>query len=139
MRPTRVSFSLFVLLACSDPAPSAQAPSAETNLGETNVAATGVDNAPSVEQGPCALLRAETHAILQEPDVACSTDEECTCYPAFIDCGGVRDDASAQRLIEVDERRRGAACDYIDLDGNPFSCAPWHCVPNCSAGVCSSR
>lgn len=145
----RVSFLFLFLLGCSEPQ-SAQTPSSETNAGETVAPDPNAElptaeseepppSVPSVVPDPCAELRAETNTILREPAVACSSDEECTCYPAFIDCGGVRDSATAQRLIEVNERRIAADCDYIDFRGNAFNCAPWECVPQCSAGVCAPR
>ncbi|MFT5355898.1 MAG: hypothetical protein ACI9KE_003118 [Polyangiales bacterium] len=143
MRPSILLLLLF-LLACSEPSQSAQTPTPETPAGEAfalertteALIPEAVDPAPNLPPDPCASLRSETNAILVEPIAECLVDEDCVCYPAFIDCGGVRDQATAQRLVEMDERRLAAGCDYIDLEGNAFNCAPWECAPRCSDGMC---
>lgn len=138
----RICFlSLFLVhVGCSDPAQTPQTPSSGTNAGETSPNANeehSNDEHLSVEPpDPCAEIRAEANDILQEPALACASDEDCSCYPAIIDCGGVSDNTTAQRLVEVDRRRIAADCGYRDLDGNGFNCAPWECVPECSLGRC---
>lgn len=135
-----VSFFLCLLaVACNEPSrnQSPHSPSPENHVGEVAPEASEPASEPAAEPNdPCPQLRAETHAILQEPAAACASDEDCECYPAFIDCGGVMDSATAERLVEVDVRRRAAGCDYIDIHGNGFNCAPWECSPRCQAGVC---
>lgn len=140
---TRLLSLFLVLVGCSEPTQNPQTPSSGTNAGETAHAPTAPpsapDDLPSTPRDaadPCAELRAEANAILRAPALACSNDEDCACYPAIIDCGGVRDDSTAQRLIELSERRSAMDCGYRDMEGNQFNCAPRRCVPRCSAGAC---
>jgi len=94
---------------------------------------------PTTEAPPpssCETLRARAATLLSTPAAACESDDECGCYPAFIDCGGVRDATSAATLAEIAEAGSAASCGYVNAEGSTFNCAPWECVPTCEAGAC---
>ncbi len=91
------------------------------------------------EPDPCAELRSRALAILSTPSASCGGEGDCTCYPAFIDCGGVRDTASAEQLRTIAEEGRAANCGYVSPQGATFNCAPSECTPLCDNGTCRNE
>lgn len=88
---------------------------------------------------PCESLRERAAALLATPSAACESDDDCRCYPAFIDCGGVRDVASVQAYGEIVQAGRAADCGYANANGETFNCAPWQCTPTCRNQACTRQ
>ena len=87
----------------------------------------------------CGALRVQTAAILETPAEGCESDDDCGCYPALIDCGGVRDAASAEALRLISLASQEASCGYRRMNGARFNCAPRRCIAACNDGNCGRR
>lgn len=87
----------------------------------------------------CTSLREQAAALLATPSAACESDDDCGCYPAFIDCGGVRDATSAAAFGQIAGAGREADCGYHTVSGEAFNCAPWQCVPVCRNQSCGRQ
>ena len=84
----------------------------------------------------CDGLRARAASLLASAPAACRVDGDCGCYPAFVDCGGVRDATSAAAFGEIAAQGQAAGCGYVDGSGSSFNCSPWECIPACANGIC---
>lgn len=131
-----------LLCACSDAPPeTATTPPVVQGTAERGAGARipAVEATRDEDGNQCDVLRRQVAAILAEPDPPCESDEDCGCYSAFIDCGGVRGRESADRLAPLIARGLEAGCDYENLNGEGFDCAPWQCEPRCTPGGCMNR
>jgi hypothetical protein len=91
--------------------------------------------APQATEGaraadPCGDLKKQVREVLKLPAPRCQKDEECHCYPAVVDCGGVAHRTTVTRLHTLVRLYRLARCP------RPKCLAAPTCNPSCVAGKC---
>ncbi len=90
--------------------------------------------AASCRESRCESIRREFSRVLGEATDACENDGGCALYPVLVNCGGVTDAATAERLAELHERYRQEGCPRV------IACAPRLAeIPACVNGRCAGR
>ncbi len=86
----------------------------------------------SGQDAKCGEIRREFSRILKGATYACGRDEECALYPILVNCGGVIEEATAQRLDRLYRHYREIGCPRI------IACAAHLAeTPACVRGRCT--
>jgi len=134
--PAKAPLVVLLLLALSPAGCRRQAdrtpPPSTTPPPPNQAAKRAADASPSTED-PCASLRAQFRQVLAAgASRTCQRAEQCGCYPALTDCGGVADAVTVERLRTLARMFRLAGCSLPRCD------AQVPCRPACVGGRCVS-
>jgi len=125
---------LFLTLSCD----KSQRPPAKTSVSTESrspVAKSSSRPAGRVQESKddaCEHLLVRFRAVLDQSEGKCVTDDDCACYPAVVNCGGVTDLSTAARLDTLARMHSLASC------SPKKGCVARKCSPVCVQGRCTA-